>query len=178
MIPMTIVAISTASILTLYNYYRLKPVKFISTLTVFSSIMLFSIIFFFTFDKSSVRSAGIEDLEDLTNATFKDIETLTTSTNSKKVDDKDFANDKRTKQKNDELFTYSFYIVLTITILLLVTLKLFSKKDYLYNIRNIFLNIIVVKIIELYFIFVFKNNYKDQPLEVVRKEIIKKFKEV
>jgi len=178
MIPMTIVAICTASILTLYNYYRLKTLEFISMLTTFSSIILFSIIFFFTFDKSSVRSAGIEDLENLTNATFKDIETLTTSTNTKKVEDKEFVKDKRTKQKNDELFTYSFYIVLTITIVLLFTLKLFSKKDYLYNVRNILLNIVVVKLIELYFIYVFKNNYKDQPLEDVRKEIIKKFKDV
>lgn len=178
MITATIVSIITASILTFYNYYRLNTLNFINITLTLTMLMLATIVFFFSFDKSSVHSAGIKDIENITDATFENIDILTTAKNSKNVENIEFEKDEKTQEKNNKLFNFSFYITLSISIILMIFLRLLNKEDFFKDFRNILYNIVVVKLIELYFIFVFKNNYKDDSIEDVRKEIIKKFKEV
>ena len=178
MIPAIIVAIIVSSSLTFYNYYRLNTIQFINMMLTFSLLILTAIVFFFTFDKSSVHFSGLEDIENISDNTFEDIETLTTITKSNTLDNIEFSEDKKIQQNNNKLFNFSFYIALSISILFLILLRLFNKKDFYRDFRNIIYNIVIINIIELYFVYVFKNNYKDQSIEDVRKEIIKKFKDV
>lgn len=178
MIPMLITAITISSVLTCYNFYRFKRIRFLNMLLTFSLLMLFSVIFFFTFDKELVHSVSMGDLENVTDATFEDIDQLTTISSSSEIRNKEFKKDLTSQSRNRDLFIFSFFPILIFSMLLMFLLRITNKKEFVADIQNVFFNVAFVKAIQLYFIFTFKNNYKNQSVEEIRKTIINKFKDV
>ena len=119
----------------------------------------------------------MDDLEKATDTTINDISDITKTKPANKYKDKTFDGDAKDKDINRKLAFYWIIASCCITIILFFILYRISNelKD---DVRNIIFNLLVVKIVELYFIFTFKRNFKDQTIDDIRKHIIEKFKEL
>lgn len=178
MIPVVIISISIFLLLSFYNFYRLDTITFVKIMIIFSLYSLTNAVLFFYLESYIINSTSQDDFKNALDSTFKNINSLTTLRNTKLIEDKDFDDDKYTEKKNKDIkyYTLSFLSVLTLGLIFL--LRYINRKGYLSNLKNIFLNVGVIKIIQLYFILIFKNNFKSQDTEDVRKTIIKNIKDV
>jgi len=177
MITGLITTITLLSILSSYNIYRLKPNKLAVNVFELSLILLFTAIFFFTFDKSLVHSLSMEDIKDMTRSTMEDITELTTISTTTEIPSRDFEKDEVSRRKNKRLF---FGSVITICIVAFMSfVYIFMRSDnFTQDLRRTLLRVAAIKVIQVYFIFTFKNNYKNQSVEELRKTMITKFKDV
>ena len=172
-----IAALTISSVLTAYNFYRMEYVRFFNYTLTISLTILFSIVYFFTFDTYFVHSSAIKDIKNATSSTIDNIKEMTSVKSDKNIDKEKYEEDKTSRSKNKNIFTYSFSITILVCVISLFFLRVFTKNFYK-DIKNVIFNVALVKVIQLYFIFTFKNNYKNQSLEVIRKIIIDRFKEI
>ena len=178
MIPVVIISVSVFLLLSFYNFYRLDTITFTKTMIIFSLYSLTNAILFFYLETSVINSTSRDEFENALDSTFKNIDSLTTLRNTKKIEDREFQKDKDSEKKNSNLEYYTLISLTLLTSGLIFLLRYINRKGYISNLKNIVLNVGVVKIIQLYFIFIFKNNFRSQDVEEVRKTIMKNIKDV
>lgn len=176
MITGLISTITLLSILSSYSIYTFKPLILVKILFELSLILLFSVIFFFTFDKSLVHSFTMEDIKDVTKNTLEDITELTTIS-TREVPPRDFEKDEVSRRKNKRLFLGSVITICVVAFMSFV--YLFMRNDnFTQDLKRTLLRVAAIKVIQVYFIFAFKNNYRNQSVEELRKALITKYKDV
>ena len=178
MIPIVIISITLFSLMTFYNIYRLDTITFVKLFFIFSFYSLVNVVLFFYLEGSIVNSTNRDEFQEAMDDTFKNIDSLTTLKNTKKIEDKEFQKDKDSEKKNRDIEYYTMGVLSLLTIGSLLLLRYVNRKCWAKNLRYIIFNVGVIKIIQLYFIFTFKNNFKSQDTEEVRKTIIKNIKDV
>lgn len=157
--------------------YRMNSKKFVINVILLSTICIFTGLYFFTFEHSLSHGIFISDIEKATDATIKDINKAANIKPINKYKDRGFDEDNEDKYTNRKLMYY--WIIPTVLITMIMTYILYRiSKEFKNDVKNIILNLLVVKIAELYFIFTFTKNFKDQTIDDIRQVIIKKFKEL
>lgn len=174
-----LILVSLTSVMFLYLRYRYYGgIMFLHTIANLSIIFLITLLYFLTFDKNLIHNISDKEIKEVTSKTSKDVYRITTlRNNSASSTKKEFKEDREDKDKNREIFLTTLLVLLAILITVLVILYRIDKNFY-QNFKSSIIGIFVIKLIDLYFIYSIKQNYKGKDMEEIRKLLMDKFKNI
>ncbi len=148
---------------------------FQSILSVFILISLGTVIFL-VYDVWLSEKLTNQEVENLVDKTYKDINNITTLKKDPNVTlpEPSFPDDKKESDNNKKLIRNSLLVGLINTFVVLCVLYYIDKRFY-HNLYKNIVSILILYTVELYFSWAIISDFKGEGLENVRHELVKKF---